>query len=138
MKRRNFVKKATISSLAAMAGTHMVFADKIPKGYVPLKDQDPDPFKLFGLDPEMSVLNNRPWNIEAKAHLLDEEVTSDKYMFIRNNGIIPTGIDMNKWEITFDGESIINPQTFSLAELKSKFPHYTYQLTLECRRKRAK
>lgn len=132
MKRRNFVKKATLGSMASVIGADIVFGAVLPEGYKPLALQDPDPFKMFNKDTGMEVLNDKPWNIEAKAHLLDDKVTPNKFMFIRNNGLIPEDIDINKWTITFDGESVTKEKTYSLAELKSKFPHYTYQLTLEC------
>jgi DMSO/TMAO reductase YedYZ molybdopterin-dependent catalytic subunit len=104
----------------------------MPEGYNPLALQDPDPFKMFNKDKGMEVLNDKPWNIEAKAHLLDDKVTPNKFMFIRNNGLIPENIDKNKWTLTFDGESVAQQKTYTLAELKSKFTQYTYQLALEC------
>lgn len=132
MKRRNFIKKAALGGTASVVGPSIVFADFIPKGYVPLFEQDTDPFKLFQKDAEMTVLNERPWNIEAKAHLLDDDITPNKYMFIRNNGIIPKNIDVNSWTLTIDGESVNQKKTYSLNDLKTKFKQYTYQLTLEC------
>ncbi|WP_299441421.1 sulfite oxidase [uncultured Aquimarina sp.] len=132
MERRDFVKKAALGVSAAIAGVHIVFADVMPKGYEPLLHQDPDPFKLFGKDKEMVVLNDKPWNIEAKAHLLDDKVTPNKYMFVRNNGLIPENIDVNSWTLTIDGESVKQKKIYTLSELKSKFKQYTYQLTLEC------
>ncbi|MGB5360238.1 MAG: sulfite oxidase [Eudoraea sp.] len=132
MKRRNFVKKATIGSMASVIGADIVFGSIMPEGYKPLALQDPDPFKMFNKDLGMVVLNDKPWNIEAKAHLLDDKITPNKFMFIRNNGLIPENIDANKWTLTFDGESVSQQKTYTLAELKSKFPQYTYQLTLEC------
>ena len=132
MKRRNFIKKAALSSLTAVVGTEIVFGNFIPSGYKLLALQDPDPFKMFDKSEEMVVLNDKPWNIEAQAHLLDEKVTSNKFMFIRNNGLIPSEIDAENWQITFDGESVAENKTYSLEELKTKFPQYTYQLTLEC------
>lgn len=80
----------------------------------------------------MVVLNDKPWNIEAQAHLLDDAVTPNSSMFIRNNGKIPAKIDVNNWTLTIDGESVTNKKTYTLEELKSKFKHHTYQLTLEC------
>lgn len=126
------MKKATLASMATVIGTPIVYGELMPANYVPLAAQKPDPYKLFGLHDEMVVLNDRPWNIEAKAHLLDEKVTSAQNMFIRNNGIVPTNIDVNTWKVRFDGESIQTEKTFTLQELKEKFDHYTYQLTLEC------
>ncbi|UII74616.1 sulfite oxidase [Flagellimonas sp. HMM57] len=132
MKRRSFIAKGTLSAFGGILSTEIVFSHKIPFGYKPLALQDPDPFKMFGKDTDMTVLNNKPWNIEAKAHLLDDKVTPNKHMFIRNNGLIPENIDVKNWSLTFDGESVQNSKTYSLLELKSKFRHYTYQLTLEC------
>ncbi len=132
MKRRNFIKKATLSSLTVVIGSEIVFGNMLPKGYIPLAVQDPDPFKLFNKDAEMVVLNDRPWNMEAKAHLLNEKITSNKFMFIRNNGKIPENITIANWTITFDGESVKTPKTYTLQELKTKFEQHTYQLTLEC------
>ncbi|MEO0902029.1 MAG: sulfite oxidase [Bacteroidota bacterium] len=132
MNRRRFISQTSLTSLATILGADIVFGHNMPEGYTPLVLQDPDPFKLFNKDSGMSVLNNKPWNIEAKAHLLDDKVTPNRYMFIRNNGLIPENIDVNNWTLTFDGESVSKPKTYTLAELKSKFQHYTYQLTLEC------
>nr|WP_299214713.1 sulfite oxidase [uncultured Allomuricauda sp.] len=132
MKRRSFISKGTLGTFSAILGTDIVFGNTIPLGYKPLALQDPDPFKLFQKDSDMTVLNNKPWNIEAKAHLLDDKITPNKFMFIRNNGLIPENIDVNKWSLTIDGESVQKSKTYSLSELKSKFQQYTYQLTLEC------
>lgn len=132
MKRRNFLRKTALTSVGTIIGAEIVFAHVMPEGYVPLALQDPDPFKMFGKNKGMVVLNDRPWNIEAQAHLLNEKVTSNENMFIRNNGKIPENIDVKNWTITFDGESVKAPKTYTLAQLKSKFKQHTYQLTLEC------
>jgi sulfite oxidase len=132
MKRRLFIKKTALTSLTVLVGTEIVFGELMPSGYSPLALQDPDPFKMFNKDKEMIVLNDRPWNLEAQAHLLDEKITSNKYMFIRNNGKVPENIDVKNWTITFDGESVKKAKTYTLQELKSKFKPYTYQLTIEC------
>jgi sulfite oxidase len=132
MKRRNFVKKTVLSSMTLIIGTEIVFGTSMPNGYIPLALQELDPFKMFNKDKEMVVLNDKPWNIEALAHLLDDKITPNKNMFIRNNGLIPENIEVDKWTLTIDGESAKQQKTFTLAELKSKFKQYTYQLTLEC------
>lgn len=132
MKRREFVKKATLSSFTALIGAELVFGSKMLEGYEPLALQDPDPFKMFNKNPEMVVLNDKPWNIEAQAHLLDDKITPNSCMFIRNNGFVPDSIDPSTWTLTIDGESVVNQKTYTLADLKSKFKHHTYQLTLEC------
>tara|TARA_R110000851_G_scaffold4664_15_gene19143 strand:- start:519 stop:1739 length:1221 start_codon:yes stop_codon:yes gene_type:complete len=132
MKRRNFVKKTGLGSLAGILGLDIVYGANIPENYTLLGLQDPDPFQMFNKDKEMVVLNSKPWNMEAVAHLLDDRITPNKYMFIRNNGLVPENIDAKEWTITFDGESVKEKKTFTLDELKTKFPHHTYQLTLEC------
>ena len=132
MKRRNFVKRTALGTLSTLIGAEIVFGAKLPNGYLPLALQDPDPFKMFDKDRGMEVLNDKPWNIEAKAHLLDDKVTPNSSMFIRNNGLIPDKIDINTWNLTIDGESVKQTKTYTLSELKSKFQQYTYQLTLEC------
>ena len=132
MKRRSFVKNTLLGSMTAAIGTDIVFGSMMPHHYHPLAFQEPDPFKLFNLDDGMVILNSKPWNVEAKAHLLDDRITPNKFMFIRNNGIIPENIEADKWTLTIDGESVKQSKTYSLEELKSKFKQYTYQLTLEC------
>ncbi len=132
MKRRFFIEKTTLAAMTTVVGAELVFGAKIPIGYTPLALQDPDPFKLFSKDNRMSVLNSKPWNIEAKAHLLDDKITPNKFMFIRNNGLIPENIDASSWTLTIDGESVKEKKTYTLADLKAKFRVHTYQLTLEC------
>ncbi len=132
MKRRHFVKKSTLVYFSALLGTDIIFGNLLPANYTPLALQDPDPFKLFHKDSQMEILNDKPWNIESKPYLLNDAVTPNKFMFIRNNGIIPSTIDVENWSVHFNGESILNEKTFTLNELKSNFKQYTYQLVLEC------
>lgn len=132
LNRRSFVKKSVLSSFAAIVGAEIVFGSNMIDGYTPLALQEPDPFKLFKKNNEMVVLNDKPWNIEAKAHLLDDKVTPNSSMFIRNNGKIPENINIDNWKLVINGESVKQQKTYTLQELKSKFKHYTYQLTLEC------
>ena len=132
MKRRYFIKKATLSSFSTLIGAEIVFGSNMLEGYNPLALQDPDPFKMFDKNKEMIVLNDKPWNIEAQAHLLDDKITPNSSMFIRNNGLVPEGINAENWTLVIDGESVEKQTTYTLAELKSKFEQHTYQLTLEC------
>lgn len=132
MNRRKFVQNSSLGAMAALLGTEIVYGNALPKGYIPLGLQDPDPFKMFDKDPEMLVLNDKPWNIESLAHLLDDRVTPNRSMFIRNNGIIPQETDPSAWTLTFDGESVRGKKSYTLADLKSRFSQHTYQLTIEC------
>lgn len=121
-----------LTSIASVIGTDIVFGNTLPVAYKLLGLQDPDPFTLFDKDTQMVLLNDKPWNMEAQAHLLDDAITPNKYLFIRNNGNIPESIDVASWTLKFDGESVRQEKTYTLAELKSRFQHHTYQLTLEC------
>ncbi|MFT4032453.1 MAG: sulfite oxidase [Siphonobacter sp.] len=128
--RRNFIKKSVLGAMGTVFRTDLVFA--LPEGYTPIGWVDNDKDALKGKSAEMVVLNDRPWNVEAPAHLLDDAITPAEKMFIRNNGIVPETIDINKWTLTINGESVKTRKTYSLAELKKRFKSYTYQLTLEC------
>ena len=132
MKRRSFIKKTSLSSFTALIGAEIVFGSEIINGYIPLAIEDPDPFKMFRKNKGMVILNDKPWNIEAQAHLLDDKITPNSSMFIRNNGNTPMEINPETWTLTIDGESVKTKKTYSLNDLKSKFKHHTYQLTLEC------
>src|SRR5690606_3218186 len=121
MNRRDFISSSVLSSLTLAIGNTVVYGHMIPKGYTPLAMQDPDPFQRFNISSEMTVLNDRPWNIEAKAHLLNDKVTPNQNMFIRNNGIMPENVDVDSWKLTVDGESVIAPKTYSLEDLKRNF-----------------
>ena len=132
MQRRKFLQKGSLLTISTALGAEVVFGKNLFEGYQLLGLQDQDPFKLFKKDSQMVLLNDKPWNMEAQAHLLDDKITPNKFMFIRNNGKIPIDIDTNNWTITFDGESAKKKKTYTLKELKSKFKQYTYQLTLEC------
>ncbi len=132
MDRRKFTSSLSFVAMGSILGVPVVFGRQIPMGYIPLGLQDPDPFKLFNKDKQMVVLNDRPWNMEAQAHLLDDKVTPNKYMFIRNNGKIPENVNAEQWRLTVDGEAAKQSKSYTLQELKTKFPTYTYQLTLEC------
>src|SRR5690606_3012116 len=132
MNRRDFINSSVLSSITLAIGSTVVYGNKIPEGYTLLGMQDPDPFKLFNISNEMTVLNDRPWNIESKAHLLNDKITPNKFMFISNNGIIPEDIDVASWKLIVDGESAMSAKEYTLEDLKKNFKHYTYQLTLEC------
>ena len=79
----------------------------------------------------LRVLSERPLNAETPAHLLDEATTSTARLFVRNNGLVPD-INPATWRLRIGGEACINPHTFTLAELKATFAHYSYELQLEC------
>ncbi|WP_200974303.1 sulfite oxidase [Echinicola sp. 20G] len=130
--RRRFLRNASLSTLSAMIGADIVFGSSMPKEYVPVVFQDDDPYKLFKKHKDLIILNNKPWNLESQPHILDDKVTPADKMFVRNNGLIPEKVDKATWKLTVDGEAVKATKSYSLEDLKSKFDHYTYQLTLEC------
>ncbi len=132
--RRGFLKTSSLAALTSLLGTNIVFADRLPRHYLPLA-LEPD---WFDFDPmaaknkELVVLNDKPWNVETPAHLLDDAVTPADKLFIRNNGLIPENIDVANWTLTINGESVKKSKVYKLSDLKKNFKAYTYQLTLEC------
>ncbi|WP_439559233.1 sulfite oxidase [Dyadobacter sp.] len=127
--RRGFLRTSSLATLTGLLGTNIVFADRLPRHYLPV---------AFNIDPmadknkNLVILNDKPWNVETPAYLLDDEITPAEKMFIRNNGQIPASIDIKNWKLTIKGESVKAVKSYMLADLKSKFKPYTYQLVLEC------
>ncbi len=90
---------------------------------------------LADLVPEkgpLRLLNDRPLNAETPAHLLNDDTTPTELLFVRNNGMPPVEVEADTWRLKVHGESCIAPQSFSIAELKSRFPVVSYDLQLEC------
>lgn len=131
-ERRTFIKKISLASISSALGAHIVFADKMPKGYLPVLMEEQDSLKSMGKDPSLTVLNDRPWNVETPVHLLDDRETPVSKMFIRNNGLLPEQINLEEWTFTVYGESVIKAKTYNMEELKNKFKTYSYYLVLEC------
>ncbi|MBN3582159.1 sulfite oxidase [Algoriphagus aestuarii] len=129
--RRSFVRKSLLTTFSTILGADIVYASFMPKGYIPVAlSLQSNP--MDGKNPEMIIRNEKPWNLEARPHLLDDAITPAKNMFIRNNGLIPENIDVDTWTLKISGESVVQEKTFTLAELKKNFKAYTYQLVLEC------
>jgi len=119
--------------MSAMLGAKVVFADNFPVGMTPVGLSDnSNVFNLPGKSPNLIVLNDRPINAETPPEYLDDALTPNELFFVRNNGLPPTDINIDNWTLTIEGESTQQKKTYTLAELKSKFRHYTYHLTLEC------
>ncbi|TDE12740.1 sulfite oxidase [Dyadobacter psychrotolerans] len=128
--RRGFLKKTSLAAITAALGSEIVFADKLPRNYIPLVFDEKDALK--GKNPDMIVQGDKPWNVETPLYLLDDKVTPIDKMFIRNNGLIPEKVDVKNWTLTIDGESSKSTKTYTLEDLKKRFKTYTYQLVLEC------
>lgn len=133
VSRRKFITQATLASLGAALGANVVFGNRLPKGWLPvLMEDNPGEFPIPGKHKDLIILNDKPWNIETPAHLLDDKITPADKLFVRNNGLPPTDIDASSWTLTIEGEAVEKPVTLSLQELKTKFKTYSYQLVLEC------
>jgi DMSO/TMAO reductase YedYZ molybdopterin-dependent catalytic subunit len=134
LSRRGFFKRAGLATMTAALGCEIVFWNRMPAGLIPAAfAQSPTPFQIEGKE-GLIVLNDRPINAETPPHLLDDEITPAKYLFVRNNGHAPARetIDPETWTLEIAGESCERPAKFTLPELKAKFPHHTYRLQLEC------
>jgi DMSO/TMAO reductase YedYZ molybdopterin-dependent catalytic subunit len=132
--RRGFLTKSSLVAMSAAVGASIPFAHLMPGGLIPAAlAQTTEPFVIPGKE-DLVVLNDRPVNAETPAHLLDDRITPEKYLFVRNNGIPPvtSNVDADAWQLEFGGESIGREMTLTIADLKRQFEHHTYQLQLEC------
>lgn len=130
--RRGFLRKSGLALMGSILGANIVFAERMPAGLIPAALLDDEPFPIKGKHPGLTLLNDKPWNAETPAHLLDDLVTPADRFFVRNNGHPPDDIDPAKWTLTIEGESALSSRTYSIQDLKQKFKTYTYQLTIEC------
>ena len=134
MTRRGFIRGSGLAAMSGMLGASIPFAEYMPGGLIPaLFAQSDEPFRLQGKE-GLRILNDRPINAETPAHLLDDKITPASRLFVRNNGIPPelSNIDVNKWTLDINGESVVEAKTLSLQALKRNFEHHTLQLQIEC------
>ena len=132
--RRGFLTKGGLVAMSAAVGASIPFAEFMPGGLIPAAlAQSVEPFEIPGKE-GLIVLNDRPINAETPAHLLDDNVTPAKHLFVRNNGRPPAmaSIDPQTWRLEIGGESAGQSASFSIGQLKGLFKNYTYQLQIEC------
>src|SRR5918997_5713515 len=80
----------------------------------------------------LSLLGDMPLVAETPEELLDDETTPIARFFVRNNGLLPEPVtNADGWTFTVDGE-VERPLSLSLTQLKSRFPHKTFRMVLEC------
>lgn len=132
LSRRGFLKKGGLVAMSAAIGAAIPFSRFMPAGLIPAAFAAEGSSAQIEGKEGLIVLNDRPLNAETPAHLLDDSITPSKYMFVRNNGVPPTTIDVDNWTLEIAGESCVNPLSFSIAELKQRFEEVTLQLQLEC------
>ncbi|WP_310794165.1 sulfite:cytochrome c oxidoreductase molybdopterin oxidoreductase subunit [Campylobacter lari] len=95
-----------------------------------------DTFKIEGKK-DVIYHGERPMTAETQIYALDSDFTKPENFFVRNNGVPP---EMSKikermkqgWTLEIGGESVKTAKTYTIDELKKKFKHYTYALTVEC------
>jgi DMSO/TMAO reductase YedYZ molybdopterin-dependent catalytic subunit len=135
LSRRRFLAGASaggwIAALESAVRTTVPFARFLPAGYLPVALAG-ETASIESADGGLRVLNDRPLNAETPAHLLDDPVTPESRLFVRNNGLLPETTDAAGWRLSIGGESCLSPRTFSIAELKREFSIHRYQLQLEC------
>jgi DMSO/TMAO reductase YedYZ molybdopterin-dependent catalytic subunit len=131
--RRGFLHGAGLAAMGLALGGMIPFSRNMPAGLIPAAlAQSGVDFQMLGKDPGLTVLNDRPINIETPAHMLDPDVTPIRSFFIRNNGLVPDAApDAGAWTIEIDGE-VERPMRLTLAELKRDFEIVTFQAQLEC------
>ncbi len=131
----NSTRRAVLKgiSFAAALGAPIPFLRFLPAGLAPIAlAQTPVSAADFGKG-GLTVLGDRPLNMETPPHLLDDGVTPASRFFVRNNGLPPSvenATDKN-WSLIIDGE-VNNTMMLSIADLKSQFETMTLQLQLEC------
>ncbi|MEE8079694.1 MAG: sulfite oxidase [Pseudomonadales bacterium] len=129
--RRGFLQGTGLLTLQRCLGCAIPFAAFMPTGLLPIAlAESSEP--IAARFPDLRVLNDRPLNAETPAHLLDDDVTPDHRLFIRNNGLLPVSLDVADWRLRVAGEACASERSFSIAELKREFRSYNYQLQLEC------
>jgi len=132
--RRGFLKGAGLAAMGAALGAAIPFHRQMPFGIVPAAFAQDSGAAYLSEKDGVTVLNERPVNVETPAALLDPDITPVKRFFVRMNGLVPqTAIDGDAegWTLTVDGE-VENPLTLTIPELKDKFEVVNLQLWLEC------
>ena len=118
------------AGFAAALGAPIPFLKFLPAGLAPIAlAQSAADYGKDGL----TVLGDRPVNMETPPHLLIDRVTPADRLFVRNNGLPPDTSDVTdeSWRLTVDGE-VEQPLDLSIADLKTRFETTTLQLQLEC------
>ncbi len=138
--RRGFLKKSAMLVMASVVGSNIPFANQMPGGLIPAAlANSNEPFKIKGKE-GLIYLNDRPVNAETPPHLLDDDFTLGKHLFIRNNGQPPVesetvgNIDAWAFEIIADEGATSKKKKIKLTigDLKKRYKQHTYALQIEC------
>lgn len=129
--RRRFLHALGITGVSAAVGAIVPFYRNMPLGFVPVAAAEALQSPLMAGKGPLTLLNDRPLNVETPAHLLDDAVTPISNHFIRNNGVPPTNMDASTWRLSISG-LVENPLELSIDQLKSEFEVVTRKVVLEC------
>ena len=130
--RRGFLRNSGLLALGAAVGAAIPHARLMPAGLIPAAFAADNALETIPGKEGLIILNDRPWNAETPAHLLDDPVTPNRHMFVRNNGLAPENINPESWVLEIGGESCLRPESFTIAELRERFETVSLQLQLEC------
>ena len=130
--RRHFLKSTGVFSAAAALGITIPYARFLPERFAPTAFGAESAIGEIEGKEGLIILNDRPVNAETPAHLLDDNITPNNRMFVRNNGIPPIDANPDNWTLEVGGESCVTPTKFSIKDLRERFEEITLQLQLEC------
>lgn len=136
--RRGLLKGSALAAMGAAVGGAIPFSGNMPGGYIPAALAQGAPAgaapKVLKMDgkADLVILGDKPLVAETPEHLLNDEVTPNDKIFIRNNGVAPDPVsDPDSWALTVDGE-VNNALKLTLGEMKKKFQPVTHVLQMEC------
>ncbi|MDG1417975.1 MAG: sulfite oxidase [Maricaulis sp.] len=130
LSRRNLLTGA--AAFTAALGLPIPFAGDLPAGFIPVALAQ-DVGTLAVAKPGLTLLGDRPVNMETPPHLLDDALTPNNRFFVRNNGQPPIGVDTSDdaWTLRIDGE-VERALELTITELKSRFATVELDLVVEC------
>ncbi|MCW0232003.1 MAG: sulfite oxidase [Ferrovibrio sp.] len=136
--RRGILKGGALAAMGAAVGGAIPFGGNMPGGLIPAAlaqgataGAAPKILKMDG-KAELVILGDKPFVAETPEHLLNDDITPNDKIFIRNNGTPPDAVsNPDAWDLTVDGE-VNKTLKLTLGELKQKFKPVTYALQMEC------
>jgi DMSO/TMAO reductase YedYZ molybdopterin-dependent catalytic subunit len=130
--RRTFLRTMGYSGAASALGMAIPFERFLPEGFVPVALAQDEDNPVSGKE-GLTILGDRPINMETPPHLLDDKITPANRLFVRNNGLPPFAedIDPKSWTLKIDGE-VREELNLTIDDLKNNFTNVTVQLQLEC------
>jgi DMSO/TMAO reductase YedYZ molybdopterin-dependent catalytic subunit len=130
--RRQILTGAGAAALGGLVGATVPFGRNFQSGVMPAALADEAASVVVDGKDGLTLLNDKPLNMETPAHLLDPHITPVDKFFVRNNGLLPETIgEADQWKLAIDGE-VNDPLEITLGDLKSSFEVVTREGQLEC------